>query len=206
MTARRDRRLPLARLLLAAGLLALGGGCRLFRGDDGPSGGGRGGSSDPLLGKYIPKTDLPLPGREDRPTGRARDPLLTTPARGEKGEKSAAAGEPFRRGQDTTAAALAGGPAPDDSVLSIGDRPDRRGPGKAAGRGPVPLTGGGYESAAAELRRLGAKFGEPVREGSEYVLRADVPVGGDGAYRRYEGVGDSPAAATRQVLEQVQER
>jgi hypothetical protein len=197
-----------ARLLLAAALAAAPGGCRLFKSSD--SGGGpssRG--NDPLLGRYIPKTNLPVSDRDA--AGRGRDPLYSTPAGRDKGgdrekdEPSARADrEPYRPGIETTVAGLAAGRA-DDTSLSIGERPDRRSGGATAGRGPVPLTAPGVESVAAELRRLGATVTEPVREGGEYVMRADVAPPDGGRVRRYEGAGGTPAAAARQLLDQVRE-
>lgn len=210
---RRHRWLTVARLAALAGC-ALLAGCRSSR----PGGGGGGATrGDPLLGgRYIPKTDLPIPTKDS--AGRGRDPLFTTPAgrdKAEKVEKEDRAGadlprEPFRPGPETTAAGLAGGLSRDDSSLSIGERPDRRTGGAATGRGPVMLrprdgTAGGptIEQVTAELRRLGATWSDPMREGGEYVVRVTVPAGEDGQVRQYEGAGATAAAAAKQALDQI---
>jgi hypothetical protein len=213
---RRDRWLTWGRRAAVAGLAcaALGGtGCHVFdknsgsggkiaRGDDRP---------DPLLGSRIPATDLPLPGRDGYGKER-KDPLLGSPVRQDKEERASRVGErePFRPGASETAAALAGRLKPEQTGLSIGDR---RVPGTPADGGPVPLrpadggTAGGlsYADVTEGLKKFGATFSEPVREGNDYVFRADVPLegGGDGPMRRYEGAGASPSAAAKQVLDQI---
>lgn len=53
-----------------------------------------------------------------------------------------------------------------------------------------------------DLKRNGIKVGDPVREGSEYVLRGERE-SGDGIRRRYEASGSTPAAAAQDLLEQV---
>jgi hypothetical protein len=195
---------------LAAAACAALAGCKVFdRG--GGSGGGllsRGGDRpDPLLGSRIPATDLPVPGRGEGYGKGAKDPLLGLPTG--RGERSSRADdrEPFRLGPGDTAPGLAGRMTPGDTGLSIGERP-RDG-------GPVPLrpadggSAGGlsYTQITDALKRFDARWAEPVQEGGSYVFRADVPIegGADGAVRRYEGTGSTPAAAAKQVLDQVKE-
>jgi len=208
----------------AAACAVLGGaGCRLFDKDRG-SGGGRaparpsGDRPDPLLGTHIPATNLPVPGRDRDGYGKEKaDPLLGSPT-GRSGERSSqnlprADREPYRPGPGDTVAGLAGGFEPEDTGLSIGPRPDRRPPGDPTGRGPVPLrptdggTAGGmtYTQVTDALKRFDARWSDPTRDGEGYVFRADVPIegGGEGPVRRYEGSGPTPAAAAKQVLDQL---
>lgn len=224
MTAGRPTRLlTLARRagLAAAACAALAGaGCRVFDrgGGTGMAAGGggglpRGNRSDPLLGTHIPATDLPVPGRGEGYGKGPKDPLLGLPTgRGDRASRGDR--DPFRLGPQDTTAGLAGRLGTEGTGLSIGDRPDR-GPVANIPGGPVPLrpadggTAGGlsYTQIADALKGFGARWSDPTREGGEYVFRADVPIegGADGAVRRYEGAGPSPAAAAKQVLDQVKE-
>lgn len=182
-------------------------------------------NTDPLLGGgRIPPQNLPIPGRDSYGARDRRDPLLGAPAGGKSrdpveaadrsdgtpGEKAARAVDPYRPGKTTTNAALAGRITSDDSSLSIGDRRPAVSP---TGSGPVPLrsrdepasTGGWtFDQIETELKRYSATLSTPRREpeGGWSVL-ADVALGGPGQVRRYEGVGDTPAAAAKQILDQV---
>jgi hypothetical protein len=211
------------RLILLAGLLTIfGSGCR---GSGSKDSGGSGifGSSteaeatpvarggDPLFGDRIPKQNLPTRST-DALGSRNRDPLFGLPPAGEKtpaeragkqdNKGSASLGgaypEPYRPTRDTTNAALAGAISPDDSILSIGPR---RTPATPTNN-RTQLT---YEQMVMELRRLGARIGEPTREKGNYVMRAEVPIDLDipGPARWYEGFGNTPAVALRQILDQV---
>jgi hypothetical protein len=188
---------------------------------------------DPLLGgKYIPKQTLPT---ADKDGLASRDPLLVPPGgRGDapptdKGDKVGRKGrtppnapsddakrptpdEPYRPGPATTTAALAGGRLdPTDPRIAID--PDRRPAGTPTGRGPVPLTPGGtggrtFDEIAAELTRTyEAAVGDPAKEGGQWVVRAEVPIDPSqpGRLRAYDGVGPTPAAAAKNLLDQVRD-
>lgn len=178
-------------------------------------------TSDPLLGGKIPPQNLPVPGKDSYGSRDKRDPLLVAPAdqppdfgtdrtdrtKPPPDNKTASlpptvksSKEPFRPGKSTTPGALAaaGSLPTDGTTLAIPD------PRPAA----TPLlrsdaTADSYDRIAAELRRYGATFGDPVVDNREYVFRADVPLDGPGRVRRYEGVGSSSSAAAQQVLDQV---
>jgi hypothetical protein len=67
-----------------------------------------------------------------------------------------------------------------------------------------PLDIPSAEAQLDELRRLGAQFNAPTRDAAgEYLFSCEVPLSADGPTRRYEGAGISPAAAVKQVLDQV---
>lgn len=184
-------------------------------------------------GSRIPPQDLPIPGKDSYGTAGRRDPLLDSgrPAvRGEKTDRTensppptkkndAAAAptsrSPYRPGRSTTPASLAGRIATDDSDLSIGSRPAvvpaggvADGPVKLRPRDDSPLTGGRtYDEIADELRDHGAEWKPPEKdlETGQYVFDCNVPIGdgSDGRVRRYMGNGPTPAAAAKQVLDQV---
>lgn len=191
--------------LLAVGLLAALPGCRLFERTK-STGGGSDDRPDPLLGgSRIPATNLPIPGKDGYGLEK-RDPLLGAPAARDKDKAAKEEREPYRLRTVDTVAAMAGTPR-DPGGLSIGDRRPAATP---TGNGPVefkPDASGGrsYDQIAAELRQFKADFDSPVKEGGEYVLRADVPIEGGpgGTVRRYEGAGATPAAAAKQVLDAV---
>lgn len=181
---------------LLCALVVCSSGCRLFQRD-----GGSGGTSatptsgrrDPLFGpSRIPATNLPTTARD----GTKRDPLLTTPVTREANDlNSEARREPYRPTRDTTAAGLAGGRnLPDDADA------DPRQNATATGRGRES-----YDQAVSELKRLNVQFDEATREGGEFVMRGELVTGRNGSVRRYEGAGQSAAAAARQLLEQVRE-
>jgi hypothetical protein len=193
--------------------LVLLAGCRMFdrdgqgfgtgRGKDGGTGNRHGSdvaSGDPLLGgKYIPKQDIPIPGRDE--AIEKRDPLLRA---------SSDRREPFRLGPENTTAALAGKPQDDVPRLD-----DRRTPNDAS-RGPVPFKapdGARADAPTASLptletqydtlRSWGARFTEATRDArGDFSFTCELP-GGDGPVKRYEGVGRSPAAAVYQVVDQI---
>ncbi|OWK38023.1 hypothetical protein [Fimbriiglobus ruber] len=171
---------------------------------------------DPLLG---------TPTADDKRNDRAGDTPDATPAGGSASlpPRTSTREVPFRPDRTVTPAALAMGPiSTDDSTMSIGDRrplastasvprgavPLRRTDPPATTPAPSSETAGGMtlNQIAAELRRYGATIESPAREGSQYVVRADVPINPDqspGLVRRYEGVGASVVAATKQLLDQV---
>jgi hypothetical protein len=216
-------RTTVKRLTLIAGLSLLSlAGCRSNGSkDSGPVGLFGGGSeteatavsrnNDPLFGDRIPKQNLPTRS-SDAIGAKTRDPLFGVPPSGDKTPTERAAKpenkgsaslngkypEPYRPSRETTNAALAAAIAPDDSTLSIGPR---RTPG-ATTSGRTLMS---YEQMVNELRRLGARIGEPTREKGNYVVRAEVPIDVDipGPARWYEGVGSTPAVALKQILDQV---
>src|SRR5581483_10873998 len=206
----RRLRPAVAAAVCAAALLA---GCRNSDGFLGRKSGPEGAlaSRDPLLGgTRIPPQNLPVPGKDGYGARERRDPLLGAPAgrdgAGERagqgdGKGSAKRGptkdEPFRPGPGTTNAALASHLVPDDT-LSIGDR---RAPGRPTSR---PADGDPeFELVADELRRCGATVEPAARVGDGYEVRASVPLDGPGLIRQYTGAGPTPAAAAKQVLDQV---
>jgi hypothetical protein len=181
-------------LSLAAGLA----GCRSSqRNSDGDA-------RDPLYGRYIPKQDLPIPGRDSASKG--RDPLLVSPT--SSGSKRVNPDEPFRNTKETTPAGLAANVRVEDTGMSMGDR---RTGAEPAIRG-VPLRpsqetvmgGESLNQYAEELRRLRARYDSPIREANgDYAMTATVPTGKDGALRKYEASGPSAAAAAKQLVEQI---
>ncbi len=219
-TGRLRRRLTLA---VAAAALAVGPGCRLFNKSSDSGGGGIGGGvagkSDPLFtGGRIPPQNVPLPDRGAKGRG---DPLLGSPTNRSTDRGSAKASEDDRwRGtylpdKSSTNAALAARLRDDNSDLRIGDatargRDDRATAtptGASSGVVPASVRGerGVPDAVVAELKRYGVSGGgwdtERTSNG-EWVFRARVPIG-NGADRQYEGVGPTPEAAARQVLELV---
>ncbi|MGL6094252.1 MAG: hypothetical protein ACRC7O_00435 [Fimbriiglobus sp.] len=197
-------------VVFAAGCKSKGGG-GLF--------GNRGG--DPLLGQgRIPPQGLPVPGRGDTYTNAAdgrKDPLLDpggSPAlptsaptdRTDSTPKSKNADaamlpktpNPYRPDKTTSPAALAPLPT-DDRDLSVGRR---------ATDSPIAVSipaGPTLSQISAILKEYGATFEPPVSRGGQYLFRCDLPVrnGQPGQLRRYEGTGSTPAAAAKQVLDQV---
>lgn len=208
---------PRTSWILVAVLLAAG--CRSGgSGGGGSSGAGLMSRGDPLLGARIPPQNLPTSGKDSYTAGGKRDPLLglpsdDKPARDERvvkptKEKDGTTSslpkntkdDPFRRGVTTTPAALAGHIEPDDAGLSIGDRRPKVIPASA-----VRENDAAFDTIAAELRKLGAKVGEPERETGQFIVRCEVPINADdpGRLRWYEGAGTTPAAAAKQILDQV---
>lgn len=182
---------------------------------------GRG--ADPLVygPDRIPRQNVPLPERGSVGQGRS-DPLIGAPT-GRKPSRDNSNGytdDPARfRGihipsPATTPAGLAG--RVDDEGLKISDSPPERVPLRPAG-GNNPSTppstappqpdslpvGPAIDTLEQELDRIGVpRDGRSLyREGTQYVFRATLPW--DGARRQYTGAGDSPAAAIRQVIEQI---
>ena len=171
----------LVAVLLAAGCKSGGGGGK------GEALASRG---DPLLGARIPPQNLPVSGKDSYTSREKRDPLLGFPSapdkpRDEKVSKPVKDGttsslprntkdDPFRRGVGSTPAALAGHIEPDESGLSIGDRRPTVIPA-----GAVRDNGAAFDTIATELRKLGAKVGEPEREKGKFVVRCEVPIDAD---------------------------
>lgn len=157
--------------------------------------GDRGGERrDPLYGRYIPKQDLPIPDR--------KDPLYSAPA------SRTSRDEPFRNSKSTTVAGLAANVRVEDTGLSLGDRrtpaePARGVPLRPA-RETITAVGESFERYAEELRRRNVRYETPTRDANgEYLMQASVPIGSDGAFRRVEASGPSPAAAAKQLLEMI---
>lgn len=203
---------PRTSWILVAVLLAAG--CR--SGGGGEKGAGLMSRGDPLLGGRIPPQNLPVRGNDSYTADGKRDPLLGLPS-DDKPTRDERVGKPtkekdgttsslprntkdnpFRRGVTSTPAALAGHLEPDDSGLSIGDRRPTVIPAGV-------VRDGAFDTIVAELRKLGAKVGEPEREKGQFVVRCEVPIDTDdpGRLRWYEGAGATPAAAMKQLLDQV---
>lgn len=182
----------LAAVVLVAGL----SGCKSSRSSTA--------SGDPLNGRYIPKQDLPLPGRDS--AGKSRDPLLASPT---SGSKKPTPDEPFRNSKATTTAGLAGHVIVEDTGLSLGDRrtnaePATRGVPLRPSHETVAVGGESWERNTEELRRLRARYDAPVLDArGEYVMTATVPGAKDGALRRYEASGPSAASAAKQLADQI---
>jgi hypothetical protein len=198
--------------------VGLAGGCK--SGSKTSGGGLFGGklasrNSDPLLGgTRIPPQDLPVPGKEYGAQNKP-DPLFDTgraASRGKKTERAENDRKPppasipgtrptYRPGRATTPAALAGRLDSDDGEMSIGPRPGSKAGGEMSGSG-----GQTYDEIVKELRDYGATWDAPDREKDtgQFVFRCSVLLSeGDGRKRWYEGVGDTEAAAAKQVLDQI---
>jgi hypothetical protein len=167
--------------------LATATGCRLFNKKDTDRG-------DPLLGKYIPKTDLPVPGRE------RRDPLLTQPTTNTR--KPAVEKDTFRNTEATSVAGLTSRLNVDPQMLR-----DRRPEAKPVSRG-VPLKRDpadwepGLERYADQFEQLKARVERPTRDANGDIVVGALVRRGD-ASRRYEGRGGSVDAAVRDLIEQI---
>lgn len=137
-------------------------------------------SSDPLMGKHIPATDLPT-GRDHYGSKNARDPLLRADA--------------ARNGLDLVSHDGANEP------LRI---PDRRPGALATGRDLTLGSTATSDQLTAQLQQIGAKVYGPTRtETGSYEARVMVPSGPSGAMSGYVGGGATPTAALRDVYEQV---
>jgi hypothetical protein len=104
----------------------------------------------------------------------------------------------------------------DDDGLKIADASPERVPlardgtaasAEAAAATPQPESlpaGAPLQAVEQELDRLGVpREGRSLyREGTQYLFRAVLPW--KGARRQYTGLGDSPVAAIRQVIAQIQ--
>lgn len=230
LTPGRRSLIPRRWLCRAVGVaLAAGGGagCKASS----KTGGGVGGSltsrnTDPLMGgTRIPPQDLPIPSK-DYGAREAKDPLLDggQPAsRGKKGDRAengttkrsdptalpTGSRPTYRPGRVTTPAALAGVMEPDDTDLSIGTRPrdTPAGGGNGADRRAAGVQSDDYDLIVGRLRDYGVEWQTPERdrETGQYVFACTVPLtgGAEGRMRRYEGGGDTQAAAARQVLDQI---
>jgi hypothetical protein len=184
----------MTRVLLCLSLL-LPAGCRSFQ--RGTSGDGD--RRDPLYGKYIPKTDLPVPGR--------KDPLYTAPV---SDSKKPSQDQPFRNSKATSVAGLAGNIKVEDTGMSLGDRrpnaePVPRGVPLTRSGGPLPA-GDGYDRLAEELQRRRVRYDDPQRDAQGgYSMTGRVAHGADGQLRQYVGIGATPAAAAKDLLLQLQD-
>ena len=177
---------------------------------------GAGTKPDPLLGGSSSPTAGTPTSDSDR-TDRSPPPPKKTPNDSTYRTPPPSSSGPYRPDKGSTAAALAGVVPVDDGDLSIGSRPPVTPaggiptsiPGKPTPLRPPQdssLTGGQtFEQIGSQLRQYGAKFTAADKEGNQYTFRADVPVPGGmpGQVRRYEGMGPTPAAAAKQVLDQV---
>lgn len=149
---------------------------------------------DPLYGRYIPKQDLPIPDR--------KDPLYSAPA------SRTSRDEPFRNSKATTVAGLAANVRVEDTGLSLGDRRTQAEPARGVplrpARETITAVGESFERYAEELRRRNVRYEFPTRDhNGEFRMQASLPIGNDGAFRRVEASGTSPAAAAKQLLEML---
>ena len=208
------------RLLGLAVIAASLTGCKAFNGlgsGDRPASDKRG---DPILGMRLPPQDVPVGGKADL-AGAKRDPILTSPSgRGRDssgghanksgpGEVSSLpprlgspedARTPYRPSVETSPAALAAGPKPDDT-LTINRRaipasivtPDD---GKADAL---------YAKATRQLRDYNATWATPVKTDAGYTVtvQRSQSAKSDGPYRKYQGVGATPTAALLSAAEQI---
>jgi len=181
------------------------------------TGGSQRAAVDPILTNgRIPPQDLPVPGKDGLASGTGRDPLLgPPPTRDDRPDRTVGAGKrtppkpdeatttpprvsvPYRPTRATTPAALASRIDPNDPAYKVGDDP----PPVSIGRGDRTA-----EEWTRELKKLGATVGKPTLERGEYVARGEVeldPDGRPGVRRAYEAAGATPAAALRQLLEQI---
>ena len=182
-------------------------------------------NSDPLMGgTRIPPQDLPVPGREYGAQNKP-DPLLDPGKPASRGKKTERADDnrrlppaslpsgtrpTYRPSRVTTPAALAGRPLDiDNNELSIGSRPGDRRDDLPRSDDAAPTGGQTYDDIVKQLREYGAVWDTPERDadGGQYVFDCRVPLtgGAEGRVRRYEGVGETRAAAAKQVLDQVKE-
>lgn len=164
---------------------------------------------DPLMGR-IPPQNVPVPERGTA-GGKRADPLVAPTGR--SNEKTAGAGYtddpsrfkggPYVPNDRSVPAALASRPK-DGDELKIDN------PGvmlQPVGGGPAPNANPDYASADGliqQLRTYGLTPGNSSfdRSADGYTFRATIPISG-GANRGYTGAGPTPAAAAKQVLDQV---
>jgi hypothetical protein len=190
-----------AKIIVGMAMLAMGSGCRMFQ----KSGDGGGDKRDPLLGRYIPKTDLPIPGRD---TAKGRDPLLSQPA--SNGRSSRAEKDTFRNSKATSVASLAGRNA---ESATVEDSADRRTTATPMPRSGVPLTRDPAFVPTREsiliqdLQALGARVDRPIRDASgEWIAGASTRTSDAGTLRHVEARGNTAEDALRQLLSSIQSR
>ncbi len=97
----------------------------------------------------------------------------------------------------------AGGSLPADPLATPPHSPTAAGGSLPPMPESVPTAGAALEPLHAELDRLGVARSDRqlTQEQGHYLFRATLPW--DGARRQYVGAGDTPAAAIRQVIEQI---
>jgi len=210
MTATSHQARTLSRRACSVGLVALLAlaGCR--SGDGGRGSGGR----DPLVHgpNRIPPQNVPLNDRGGVGAKNAKaDPLLERPV-GKTGDRTGFGykDDPSRfkgthiPGPETTPASLASRTG-DGDELKI-DAPDNRVPLLPTG-GVIPIEGDAgmaVDVLLRELERFGVRKEDRslAREDGTYVFRASVS-NANGTKRAYQGRGDTPNDAVKQVVDQV---
>lgn len=208
--------------LLACGVMlvaAPGVGCK-------SAGGGRGESSstprskgDPILGMRLPPQGVPVPGRGEL-AGERRDPILSSPAGRERdkpnGDKADTGGRgtgdvsalPPRTGAEASATAGDGRvpyrPSLAETPAALTNR-HKLGDDTTTQRGTSNPTE--PDRIARQLKSWGATWQPPTPTTSGYSVTVTVPQGAKstGAVRRYDGSGDSAAAALQSAYEQVRD-
>ena len=223
MTATNPRSRTAFRLACAAGFVALFAltGCKSTKdGGNATTTGGK--SRDPLVygPNRIPPQNVPVPDRGAvGAKGTKSDPLLERPV-SKNGDKTGVgfSDDPSRfkgtyiPGVGSTPAALAGHKGDGDALkIDTPDGNDTRVPLRPGGGGGGVMPAAAIETGDAlqplyeELAKYGAKREDMQlsQENGQHVFRASVPISGSGAKSEYSGIGTTPSAAVKQVIDQV---
>jgi len=196
-------------------------GCKAFNGGSGdrPAADKRG---DPILGMRLPPQDVPVGGGKADLAGTKRDPLYTSPAdRGRdksSGQASKSGGGelsslpprqgasidtrmPYRPGVEASPAALASGAKADDTLTM--NRKATPASIVTPSDAKVEET---YTKATRLLRDYNATWDTPEKtDGGDYsvTVKRSQSARNDGPFRKYVGVGATPAAALQSAADQL---